>query len=427
MLGKDICNYSECTGCYACANVCPKRCISLKDDKYGEIHPVVDQSACIDCKLCQKTCPNNRERNYSYPNHCYAAWLDDEEERKICASGGIATIITKYILGKGGILFGSRYDKQLNPIIKWTDQVKDIDAYKGSRYVQTKVGDDTFRQVKQFLTEGKSVVYVGTPCQISGLYAFLKKPYEKLITVDLICHGVSPTTYFKQEIDYLSKKFNLSDIADARFRGNDGNNYRLTLWNKDRRKLFPVNNYRQKIFDTSYLDDYYIQGFLKGVSLRENCYSCKYARPDRISDITIGDFIGLGKKVPFNYDTHANISSVTTNTQKGFDFLMSVKDTCQHLVLIERDYIERLEYKPSLVEPFKRDPRNQMFRKLYASEGFSKAIRLVMEDELREEYHKRLMSCIHPKIFIKNNLKYIIGKHGIEMLKKIKGLLYSSK
>ena len=150
MLGKDICNYTECTGCYACANVCPKRCISLKDDKFGEIHPVVDQNACIDCMLCQKTCPNNRERKYSYPNHCYAAWLDNKKEREICASGGIATVISKYILGKGGVLFGSRYDQLLNPVITWTDQLKDIEAYKGSRYVQSKVGNDTFRQVKNF-------------------------------------------------------------------------------------------------------------------------------------------------------------------------------------------------------------------------------------------------------------------------------------
>ena len=399
----EICPHNECTGCYACANVCPKRCISLKDDKFGEIHPVVDQNACIDCKLCQKTCPNNRERKYSYPNHCYAAWLDNKKEREICASGGIATIISKYILGKGGVLFGSRYDQLLNPVITWTDQLKDIEAYKGSRYVQSKVGNDTFRQVKQFLSEGKPVVFIGTPCQISGLYAFLRKPYEKLVTVDLICHGVSPTTYFKQEIDYLSQKFNLTGISDARFRGNDGNNY------------------RQKIFDICYLDDYYIQGFLKGVSLRENCYSCKYARPDRISDITIGDFIGLGKNVPFEYHTQANISSVTTNTQKGYDFLMSVKDACQQLVLVERAYKERLEYKPSLVEPFKCDPRNQMFRKLYSAEGFAKAIRSVMGDEIHKDYHKRLKSCIQLKMFIKDNIKRLLGKHGVEILKKIKG------
>ena len=423
MQGKDICNYYKCTGCYACANVCPKKCITLDKDSYGEIHPVVDTQLCIDCKLCQKTCPNNRNLSFNYPEHCYAAWITDANKRKICASGGIGTEFSEYVINHGGVIFGSRYDENLNPIITWTDQIADLEKFKGSRYVQSEVGNHTFQQVKEFLSQGKKVLYIGTPCQIAGLYGFLKKSYENLITVDLICHGVSPSTYLKEEVQYLSSKFKLHDISDIRFRGNDGNNYRLTLWDKDRRKLFPMNNYRQKIFDICYLDDYYIQGFLKGVSLRENCYSCKYARPDRISDITIGDFIGLGKKIPFEYHTQANISSVTTNTQKGYNLLMSVKDACQQLILVERDYKERLEYKPSLVEPFKRDPRNQMFRKLYTTEGFSKAIRLVMKSELREEYHKRLKSCLQPKTFIKNNIKWILGKKGTEMVKKIKGVL----
>ena len=423
MQGKDICNYYKCTGCYACANVCPKKCITLDKDSYGEIHPVVDTQLCIDCKLCQKTCPNNRNLSFNYPEHCYAAWITDANKRKICASGGIGTEFSEYVINHGGVIFGSRYDENLNPIITWTDQIADLEKFKGSRYVQSEVGNHTFQQVKEFLSQGKKVLYIGTPCQIAGLYGFLKKSYENLITVDLICHGVSPSTYLKEEVQYLSSKFKLHGISDARFRGNDGNNYRLTLWDKDRRKLFPMNNYRQKIFDICYLDDYYIQGFLKGVSLRENCYSCKYARPDRISDITIGDFIGLGKKIPFEYHTQANISSVTTNTQKGYNLLMSVKDACQQLILVERDYKERLEYKPSLVEPFKRDPRNQMFRKLYTTEGFSKAIRLVMKSELREEYHKRLKSCLQPKTFIKNNIKWILGKKGTEMVKKIKGVL----
>lgn len=420
MLGKDICNYTECTGCFACANVCPKRCISLKDDEFGEIHPVVDQNACIDCKLCQKTCPNNKERKYSYPNHCYAAWLDNNKEREICASGGIATIISKYILGKGGVLFGSRYDQLLNPVITWTDQLKDIEAYKGSRYVQSKVGNDTFRQVKNFLSEGKPVVYIGTPCQISGLYAFLRKPYEKLVTVDLICHGVSPTTYFKQEIDYLSKKFNLTGISDARFRGNDGNNYRLTLWNKARRKLFPKNNYRQKIFDTCYLDDYYIQGFLKGVSLRENCYTCNYARPERISDLTIGDFIGLGKEVPFSYPK-GNVSSITTNTQKGYDFLMRVVEENSELKIIERDYKERLQYRPSLMEPFQRDKRNPAFREAYKQLGYPLAIRKVMSKGMHIEYTRILIHRFRPDRITKKVIKIILGQKNVTAIKKMIG------
>lgn len=421
MQGKDICIYNKCTGCFACANVCPKQCIELKPDEFGEVHPIVDQSLCIDCKLCQKTCPNNREITYNNPSHCYAAWIDNPETLKICASGGMGTILSQYVIEQGGVIFGSRYDENMTPVIKWTDKLEDLEHYKGSRYVQSLVGKETFKQVRDFLKEGRLVLYIGTPCQIAGLQGFLKKPYDNLITVDLVCHGVSPTTYLKQEVKYLSEKYHLQDISDIRFRGNDGNNYRLTLWNKVRRKLFPRNNYRQKIFCEDFLDDYYIQGFLKGVSLRENCYSCNYARPDRISDITIGDFIGLGAHKPFQKPTYSvNISSVTTNTQKGLDLFSKVAETHKELHIEEREYSERLEYRPSLMEPFKRDPRNKAFRELYEKAGFPKAIRAVMHKERKKEYRSMLLRQYNPIHVAKVMVKLILGKRGVAMVKKIK-------
>lgn len=120
--------------------------------------------------------------------------------------------------------------------------------------------------------------------------------------------------------------------------------------------------------------NYYIAGFLYGVSMRENCYDCNYARPDRVSDITIGDFIGLGKKAPFDYPKK-NVSSVTTNTSKGYNFYMEALNSMPELMSVERDYSERLEYKPSLLEPFERHPLNPTFRENYLKYGYLKAIR----------------------------------------------------
>lgn len=388
-----ICTKDKCTGCYACVNACAHGCISMKEDELGCVHPVIDEENCVHCNLCAKSCPNNLEQTFAYPLKCYASWIKDNEKRKICASGGIGTIISEYVIKHGGVVFGSRYDAELTPVMTYTDNLGELEHFKGSRYVQSLVGETTFKKVKEFLRTDRQVLFVGTPCQIAGLKSYLRKDYDNLITVDLICHGVCPTSYLKEEVAYLADKYKLTDIADIRFRGNDGNNFRLTLWNKDRRKLFPRDNYREKLLRNGDLQQYYIKGFLLGISMRENCYSCNYARPERISDITIGDFIGLGKTTPFEY-SKANVSSVTINTQKGDSFYKRVSEVMDTLVNVERDYQERLQYKPSLVHPFEKHIFNKAFIEYYKKEGFTISIRLVLHDQMKQMRMKNYFRLI---------------------------------
>ena len=386
----EICPHNECTGCYACVSACKHDCIKMEEDELGAIHPSVDENKCVNCGACRKVCPNNVSFDFKYPSACYASWITDKEKRRICASGGIGTTMSEYVIRNGGVVFGSRYNESLVPIMTFTERLEELEHFKGSRYVQSLVGNDTYKQVKNFLLDDRQVLFIGTPCQIAGLKSFLRKEYQNLITVDLICHGVCPTRYFTEEVDYLSNKFKLKDISDARFRGNDGNNYRLTLWNKARRKLFPRDNYREKLLRLSESQQFYIWGFLLGVTLRENCYACKYARPERISDITIGDFIGLGKEVPFDYPK-ANVSSVTINTEKGDAFYKSVSESNDMLINVERNYGERLEYKPSLVEPFHRHPLNVKFKSNYPVYGFALSVRKVLHKEMSRRKMGRLL------------------------------------
>lgn len=386
----EICPHNECTGCYACVSACKHDCIKMEEDELGAIHPSVDENKCVNCGACRKVCPNNVSFDFKYPSACYASWITDKEKRRICASGGIGTTMSEYVIRNGGVVFGSRYNESLVPIMTFTERLEELEHFKGSRYVQSLVGNDTYKQVKNFLLDDRQVLFIGTPCQIAGLKSFLRKEYQNLITVDLICHGVCPTRYFTEEVDYLSNKFKLKDISDARFRGNDGNNYRLTLWNKARRKLFPRDNYREKLLRLSESQQFYISGFLLGVTLRENCYTCKYARPERISDITIGDFIGLGKEVPFDYPK-ANVSSVTINTEKGDAFYKSVSESNDMLINVERNYGERLEYKPSLVEPFHRHPLNVKFKSNYPVYGFALSVRKVLHKEMSRRKMGRLL------------------------------------
>lgn len=386
----EICPHNECTGCYACVTACKHDCIKMEEDELGAIHPSVDENKCVNCGACRKVCPNNVSFDFKYPSACYASWITDKDKRRICASGGIGTTMSEYVIRNGGVVFGSRYNESLVPIITFTERLEELEHFKGSRYVQSLVGNDTYKQVKNFLLDDRQVLFIGTPCQIAGLKSFLRKEYQNLITVDLICHGVCPTRYFTEEVDYLSNKFKLKDISDARFRGNDGNNFRLTLWNKARRKLFPRDNYREKLLRLSESQQFYIWGFLLGVTLRENCYACKYARPERISDITIGDFIGLGKEVPFDYPK-ANVSSVTINTEKGNAFYKSVSESNDMLINVERNYEERLEYKPSLVEPFHRHPLNVKFKSNYPVYGFALSVRKVLHKEMSRRKMGRLL------------------------------------
>lgn len=364
-----ICPPNKCTGCYACVNACHFKCISMQEDKYGELHPVVDETRCTHCNLCMKSCPNNVDLDFNSPLSCYASWITDTQKRKICASGGIGTVLSEFaIKQKGGVVFGSRYDEQFTPIITYTEALEELEYFKGSRYVQSVVGNDTLIEVRDFLKSGRFVLFIGTPCQIAGLKSFLRKDYDNLVTVDLICHGVCPTEYFKEEVAYICGRKKIKKLTDVRFRGNDRKNYCLSFWTGKSRCVYNKPAYTQ----------YYFAGFLLGVSLRENCYQCRYARPERISDITIGDFIGLGKEIPFNYSKR-NVSSVTINTSKGEAFYQEVSRHTDILMNVQREYAERLKYKPSLIEPFHKHKLNPVFREQVLQIGYLKAIRQTLK------------------------------------------------
>ncbi len=277
---------------------------------------------------------------------------------------------------RGGV-FGSRYSNDFTPVMSYSETVNELEHYKGSRYVQSIVGKDSFIQAKRFLQQGRTVLYIGTPCQIAGLRGFLHKDYENLYTVDLICHGVCPTRYFKEEVAEIKRQKGIKELSDIRFRGNDGNNFCLTFWSNKR-----SSNSAKRIYKGRGYEQYYLAGFLMGVSLRENCYDCDYARPERISDITIGDFIGLGKETPFKYPAQ-NVSSVTLNTEKGKAFYNQVLKAFAELISIERKYEERLKYKHSLVIPFPRHKLNKEFRDSYLQVGYVKAIRKTLRSSIR--------------------------------------------
>ena len=181
---------SACTGCFACSNICPKDAITLPENNEGFYNPVIDEDKCINCSLCDKTCPRVEEKQYHTMQKAYYGWVNDLEVRKNSSSGGIFNLLSSKILKEGGVVYGAsfNYDGILRLECHSTDEVS-IQELQRSKYVQSHIGY-AFRKIKENLIEGRKVLFCGTPCQVDGLKSFLRKEYTNLITVDFVCHGV---------------------------------------------------------------------------------------------------------------------------------------------------------------------------------------------------------------------------------------------
>lgn len=198
----DIKDKKLCCGCNACVQRCPKQCISVQKDEEGFLYPIVDLSICIDCGLCEKVCLVLNQGSERNPIEVFAAVNKDDSIRMQSSSGGIFTALAEQIIQEKGVVFGARFDEKWEVKHDYTETIEGLKAFRGSKYVQSRIGD-TFSKAEFFLKAGRKVMFTGTPCQIAGLRLFLRKEYENLLAVDIICHGVpSPLVWRK----YLGEK-----------------------------------------------------------------------------------------------------------------------------------------------------------------------------------------------------------------------------
>lgn len=299
MKSKDICiKRSFCTGCEACANICPQDAIIMTPDWRGFKYPHIDQKKCVDCGLCQKTCPINTSiEPFVFGN---AAVFVDKNKNYLtqASSGGAFGVIARYILSEGGIVFGASMDDNYNVNFIGVERLEDLHLLHGSKYVQAYVGN-IYREVKKHLKGNRKVLFCGCPCQVAGLNNYLKKEYDNLVTMDLICHGVPSQPYFKDYVNDLLKQKSSNGIKSFRFR------YK------------PINEEEKRSIHIGYYNpDYYMTYFLWGKGYRSGCYNCKFAGGKRSGDFTIGDFWN-NKNAKLPIDVSNGSSLVLLNTSKA--------------------------------------------------------------------------------------------------------------
>ena len=318
----------DCCGCNACAQICPKQCITMQEDNEGFLYPRVDTENCIDCHLCEKICPVSNHGTERKPLKVYAAINKDEEVRKQSSSGGIFTALAEQVIKQGGVVFGARFDERWQVKHDYTETMEGLAAFRGSKYVQSQIGN-SYQEAERFLKAGRKVLFSGTPCQIAGLRNYLRKEYDNLLTVDFICHGVpSPMVwrrYLKEEVarqcdrknSVLTHPIHEEDVLVEGISFRD----KTMGWKKFSfaLTLSTTNGSGDKIqFRSCYpmTKNEYLRGFMSNVYLRPSCYSCAFKCLKSKSDITLGDFwnIRLYNK---HLDDNQGLSLMLLNNSRG--------------------------------------------------------------------------------------------------------------
>lgn len=302
----------DCCGCKACAEICPKKCISMNTDPEGFYYPQIDKSACIDCGLCQKVCPQDYLRFISKENISAYIVLNSEEVILKSASGGAFTAICQATCSEGYIVYGAKFDKSLNVCHDFADTQKGCEMFRKSKYVQSDL-EGCYSSMLLQLISGKKVLFSGTPCQCAAVQGFLdakKIDKSKLLVVSLFCRGVPNQEIFNSYIKELNQK-------------NGGNVTRYTFKNKtetvngkmnSRTACIEFENGDKKIVDLH--TDPYLKGYYNRLFLRPSCGKCLFARPDRVSDITLADAWGINK-IYSDLDPLKGVSLVLTHSEKG--------------------------------------------------------------------------------------------------------------
>ena len=298
----------QCTGCTACAQICPKNCIQMIPDSEGFLHPQVDAAQCISCSLCTRTCPVLHQPTTSdAQTQAYAAMIAEEPVRLKSTSGGTFTALARWVFRHGGVVFGAAYAEDFSVYHCAVTDEEQLQMLRTAKYAQSRLGD-TFAQVKTALKQGREVLFSGTPCQIAGLQAYLKKSYENLILADVICHGVPSPKVWRHYLDFRRK----TDAPDSAIKSVNLRS-KETGWPSYSIRFEYENG---SVYSARSSEDPFLRGFVGDYYLRPSCYECPFKGISRPGDFTLADYWGVDGQLP-EYDDGKGTSLVFVHSEKG--------------------------------------------------------------------------------------------------------------
>lgn len=361
MLKKSILlNIYKCTGCVACFSICPKQAIKMIVNTEGFLYPDINLQKCTNCGLCESICPvlgkNFTPKTFVEPK-TFAAYASDDI-RKQSSSGGIFRLLALDILSQGGYICGAAFDAKWRLKHLLINNQKDLVKLQGTKYVQSDIGN-VYKEIKKVLVKGNCLLFVGTPCQVAGLYAYLQKDYKNLLTVDLVCHGVPSPKVFTEYLREIAghKKIKLINFRD-----------KINSWDKSRLTI----EMQDSKYSCLVYEDIYCLGF-DSLFLRKSCYYCSYTKLQRIGDISLGDFWRVND-FHKSWNDHKGISKVLINTPKGEDFWQKIQ---KKLILSKKIPLKIIKYEAMLDKPASlHKNREHFFANLDKTASISELIKL---------------------------------------------------
>lgn len=356
----------------------------MEMDEEGYKYPIVNESACINCNLCEKVCPLLCKLPIAsdFKRLAYAVQNREEDIRLSSSSGGAFFSLAKQVINDNGVVYGCRFDDDFNVIHSCASTLEELSKFKGSKYVQSNI-EGCFQRIKEQLGQNILVLFSGTPCQVSGLKSYLKKDYSNLVTIDLVCHGIPSPGLWKKFLAYLKAHYK-SEITAISFRdkkyGYSGSSMSVAFANG-------------KIKYNSRHIQFYKKLYFQDINSRPSCFNCQFKTVNRISDITIYDCWSMNQ-LDANFDDDKGTTWVIIQSEAGLKYFNGVRD---ELNVVDSDISTAISLDGKLaVTSTTPNPRRKQF--------FEDNVNASLE-ELINKYHP-----VTIKYILKNILKPILSK-----------------
>ncbi|SEA08378.1 Coenzyme F420-reducing hydrogenase, beta subunit [Eubacterium aggregans] len=368
----------DCCGCTACYSKCPQNAISMCLDEEGFSYPEIDTFRCIDCGVCINVCVFNKRGGKNYPIKVFAGKNKNDSIRMTSSSGGTFSALAQYVDGQEGIVYGVAFNKEKQAIHQSATNKNEWELFKGSKYIQSNLYENNiFQSVKNELENEKSVLFTGTPCQISGLRSYLgNKDFPGLILCDIVCHGVPSPMIWSDFLEYIEKNEKKRiDVVEFRDKSVSWHNSTMSFYNN-----------KEKFLSYPQARGIFGGAFFNHFILRPSCHQCPYASFSRDSDITIADYWGVERVMP-EFDDDKGVSLILINSEKGVSLLPTLKEKME----LKESTVQDCQ-QPNLIKASEPNRYRNIFWLTYKKKGLIKACKRV--GLIPQSFFERIFSKI---------------------------------